>query len=482
MSLTQQVFTGLKWTAITRFSTQILNWVVTLIVIRLLTPADYGLLAIATGVVAVLTMLNEMGLESALVQRKELEADLPAKVFGFVIGTNLFFFTFLMLMAPVAAGFYSDPLLTDIIRVLALNCLLWPFMVVPRAMLVRRMDFRSQGIVMFAATTSGSLMTLALALTGHGVWSLVWGNITETVIRLVGILIVADFWCRPKFTIRGMRKVVEFGATVTVTKAIWNLQMQVDSLIIGKVLGKEPTGIYSVAKDLAWLPMRKIANIVNPVAFAGFSRAHSNGEDVNVYLVKASKLLAIVSFPVFFGLSSIAPELVAVVLGEHWLDTITPLAVLAPVVTLQMLGTALGPALAGTGRPIVNLYQRLINLVVLIACLAVGLYWGIVGVSIGVAISYCIGFFIQVAMSCRALQLAKRTYFSSIFTPFMAAVIMYFAVVAMRILIDAWGPGSITTLVMLCGVGAMTYIGTLLLLDARNVLDSISTLRSGLSS
>jgi len=481
MNITKQVFTGLKWTAITRFSTQILNWVITLIVIRLLSPADYGLLAIATGVVTMVTVMNELGLEAALIQKKELEPDLPAKIFGFVIGTNFLFFLLLFIIAPFAAAFYDDPLLTNIIRALALNCLLWPFMIVPRAMLVRRMDFRNQGVVMFIATTSGSLMTLGLALAGQGVWSLVWGNITETVVRLAGILIVTRYWCFPQFAIKGMRNVVSFGATVTVTKAIWNLQMQVDSLLIGKLLGKEPTGIYSVAKDLAWLPMRKIASTINPVAFAGYSRAHANGEDINHYVLRAAKILAIVSFPIFFGLSSVSTELVTLVLGERWLETIVPLSILAPIVALEMMGAGLAPALSGTGKPIINLYQKLITLGILIACLLIGLSWGLTGVSIGLAISYCIGFYIQVVMACHALDLAQRKYFSSILGPVIAASVMFVTVHFIRVLLAPWELGLVLDLVILCTAGALTYVLTLLVFDARSVTESIKTMRGGFS-
>lgn len=481
MSLTKQVFAGVKWVTITRLSTQLLNWAITLIVVRLLAPEDYGLLAIASGILAVLSIVNEMGLEAALVQKKQLEARLPERVFGFVLVANLLIFALVFSVAPYVASLYGEPMLALVIRVLAVNHLIFPFMVVPRAMLVRKMDFRGQGIVGFVSSTSSSLGTLTLALAGYGVWALVWGALLETIVRLIGILWIARYWCRPMFSFSGMRDVIKFGTVETLDRAVWAVQMQADALILGKMIGKEATGIYYIAKDLAWLPMRKIAAIINPVAFAGFSRAQESNVDISHLVLKATNIIAFIAFPVFFGLSCTAEEIVDLALGDRWLAVTFPLQVLSPVVALQLLTTAIVPALSGSGIPIVNLQQRLITLGFIVVGIFGGISWGINGVAVGASIAYFMGFIIQIRTSCRALNIDTKDYFYAIKFPLVSAVIMYFLVFLVRAIEADIYLHQAAEALLLVGSGALTYSAAIWILNKQQVSDVFRTLRNGFS-
>ena len=285
MSLTKQVFIGLKWSAFTRVSSQLLTWIITLMVIRILTPADYGLLAIAVGVSGVLSNINSLGMAGALVQRQELEPGLSEKVFAILIIANAVFFAVLFSLAPLAASFYGEPVLQDMVRVLALNHVLFPMLMMARVTLMRAMDFRRLGIVMLVASVASGLLTLGLAYSGFGVWSLVYGNVFGTFMQLAGLLLVTRFWCRPLFNFQGTSGVLKFGLTNTADGFVESMVHQGDSLVVGRLLGKESTGIYYVAKDFSWLLVQKIGPILNPVAFAGFSRAQNDSEAVTRYVL-----------------------------------------------------------------------------------------------------------------------------------------------------------------------------------------------------
>ncbi len=480
MDIKTQVFFSLKWTIITRFSAQSLSWLITLVVIRLLTPADYGLLAIASGIVAVLAFANELGLEAALVQRSNLTPDLPRKIFGFVLWTNFVFFLVLFFVAPLASAFYGQPVLTPIVRVLSITFLLNSFMVVPRAMLSRKMDFRRQGIVNFVSTMGGSLLTLGLAVNGQGVWSLVWGTIFISVIRLIGTLYVANFWCWPQFSFKGMQELVSFGIIFTSVRAIFTLQMQGDALVIGKVLGKEPTGLYSVAKELAWLPMIKMASIINPIAFSGFSRTQTDQGNIAHYVLRASQMIAMIAFPLCLGISSVANEMVIVILGENWLGVIIPLTVLSPIVALQLLGTALGPAVSGTGKPIVDLYQRILTLLFIVLGIFGGISHGIEGASLGVAIGYFFGFCFETFLSCRTLNIRLISYYLALLPSFTAAVAMYLIVATCRFVLEKYQFSTIILLILLSCVGAISYLYALWKIDQASVRQNYTAIKAGL--
>ena len=228
----------------------------------------------------------------------------------------------------------------------------------------------------------GGLVTLGLAIIGYGVWSLVIGNFGMAVVRVVMLNLMVRYWCPPKFSMTGIRELVKFASFVTMDRILWYFYSIADVIIIGKVLGNELLGVYSVAKDLARLPMRKVPVILNEVGFAAFSRIQNDKALVSANLKKAARLLGFVAFPVFFGISSVAPELVDVLLGEKWALVLVPLQLLSLVLPLQMLGIVITPALLGIGRPDIGLGNVAIGCIIMPVSFLIGIQWGLVGVSV----------------------------------------------------------------------------------------------------
>ncbi len=481
MSLTKQLFVGLKWSALTRFGAQILNWVITLLVIRILTPADYGLLAIAAGLAGVLSAINAIGMSGALIQRKNLQPELEKNIFATVILSNAFFFVLLLSLAPLMAEIYDEPALETIIQVLALNHVMYPMYIMMRVKLIRQMDFRRLGIVMFIGTAAGGFLSLGLAYNGFGVWALVYCNIAATFVQLIGFLYVTRYWILPDFNFKGMGDAVRFGLFDTLDEFVESMVLQGDSLIVGKLLDKDPTGVFFVAKDFAWMPMRKIAGIVNPLAFAGFSRAQSNPDDVVRYVVKSANMIAMVAFPLFLGIASVSPELVAVVLGENWLAAIEPMAILAPLGALQMLGLSLDPAVRGVGKPKFNLYFRIINLALVATGIVIGAKWGLIGVAYGVGSAFALSFFIQLAISSRVLNLSVLSYLNSIWKPFLASVAMFLFVVFSRTWLEPLDLHQFPMLLLLTGAGVISYVGVMGVIDYRGIVQAVKSLKNGMS-
>ena len=161
-----------------RLFSQSFTWAVTLVVVRLLTPADYGLLAMAMIFVGFLSRLAELGLGSAVVQRAEVDTPLLRKAFGLILLVHASLFLLLFISAPLISAFMGEPRLVSLVRVLSALFLISAFQVVPEALLQRRLEFRRQSLNDFRSVIVGSLAVLAAALAGWGVWSLVLGSFT----------------------------------------------------------------------------------------------------------------------------------------------------------------------------------------------------------------------------------------------------------------------------------------------------------------
>ena len=188
MSLRDKVVRGLYWTGGTRLLGQAVTWLITIVVIRLLTPDDYGLLALAAVFVGFLFVLAEAGLGAALVQAPQLDDTKLRAIFAAVILVNSIFTAALIVAAPLIASFFSDSRLASVLQVLSAQLLLSIFAVIPTAILTRSLDFRRLSLIGLIASICGSLCTLALALSGYGVWSLVAGSLVTSTLNTAGLI------------------------------------------------------------------------------------------------------------------------------------------------------------------------------------------------------------------------------------------------------------------------------------------------------
>ena len=453
----EKVVTGFRWMAIGRFSGQIFAWFVTIYVIRILTPEDYGLMAMAMVVIGFLALFDELGMGAAIIQQDEVTDRQISQVFGVVILINLSAFALLVLTAPFIADFFDEQRLIEITWVLALQFPMLAVQIIPDAMIRRRMQFGRKSLCNFVAMIAGSIATLVLALMGHGVWALVMGNVVTIAVRTVGFMIVARYFCWPSFDFTGLGRIVSFGAKVTAERTLWFIYSQADIFLVGRILGKELLGYYSVAIHLASLPMTKLGAIVNEVSFAGFSRIQSDDSEVSRHFLKATLAICTFSFPVFFGIAATAPEIVATILGETWAPTALLLQILSLIIPFRMLDLVIPTALFGTGRADVSLANGAIAAVIMPISFAIGIQWGLVGVCVAWVVGYLIYFAIALARSLPKLGVRFTDYLRTTVGIAMIATVMLIAVSAARMALpQAWGQGPLA-LIALISVGVATF-------------------------
>lgn len=456
MNVRKKVIRALFWTAGTRLAGQIMTWAITIVVIRLLTPQDYGLLAMATVFVGFLVLLSEVGLGAALVQTPEVDDFTLRSIFGAVIVVGVALFVLLVVAAPVIASFFSETRLTWMIRALALQLLIGAFAAIPSALLARTLEFKALSLIHIAGGVCGGLTTLGLAFAGYGVWALVIGNLLMQLLRTIGYQCVVPYLKRPVFSLRGLRGLIRFGGQHTAAGVLWFMYAQADVLIAGKLLGKEVLGYYSVAMHLASLPVHKVSTTISQVAFPAFSRIQDDRNAVANYVLQGCRLLALVGFPVFFGMVSIAPELVHVLLGPQWSTAALPLQLLAIIMPLRLIDNFVPTAVQGIGRADVSLKNLVWACLIMPPALIVGANWGLLGICFAWVAVFPILFFINLARSLRVLEIQMRALIREVSFPLVMSASMCAVVVTAKPLI-AYRQGEIFVLLILVALGVVTY-------------------------
>lgn len=478
MSLRREVLTGLRWLAASRFLAQLATWVMTILIVRLLQPSDYGLMALAALCLSFVALLNEVGLGAALIQAREVSDDLVDRTFTLIFAINVLLATLFVVVAPLFARFFEEPGLIPIVQVLALQFLFTSWIVIPQSLLERRLDLKRKSILDLVVNVSGGLLTLLLAHLGLGVWALVLGSTATVAGRAIGLSVIAPR--RPRFarSLHGTLGLLKFGGTVSLSQLFYFIYSQADTVIGGKLLGKEPLGAYAIAMEIASMPMQKVSSVLNQVALPAFSRIQDEVHRAGRYLVKTTGLISLVGFPVFFGISAIAPELVRGLLGAKWETSIVPLQIASLVVPLRMIGVSVSPALQGVGRAEVATGNVALAAVILPVAFFVGAFHGgIVGMSLAWVLAYPVVFVAILYRSMPVLGLRPADLLGSMWRPALGSALMYAAVSAARAWALPGGWSQITHLVVLIAAGAIVYSTYAWTVDRATLVEFVRTAR-----
>lgn len=479
MDIRSKVMSALRWSAAARFLGQAVSWGITIMVIRLLSPGDYGLMAMAMVLVSFLVLLNTLGLDAVLVQDKAIDEQMTRQIFGVVIVVNILFFALLFFGAGTVAIFYGDPALKLIVQVLSVQFLLLIFETLPQSQLEREIEFAHRSIVDFATLVIGSLTTLVLALAGYGVWALIWGTLATNATRMIGLNLIMRNLVWPSFSLRGMRKHVAFGSFVTTDRGLWFLFSESDKFIGGKLLGNQLLGYYAVASQLASLPIHKISGLLNSVAFPAFSHAHANtnAETLQGYLLKATRILGIASFPVFFGISCTAEPVIACLLGEKWLPAAPVLQLLGLVMPFRLMSNIFPPLLWGVGNPATSASNFLIAAILMPLAFYAGSRWGVIGLAYAWLCMYPVVFLITAFRTCKIVGVDIVNYLLQMLRPVAAGMIMYATVYFLGGFVFG-SVGEWLYLLQLVAIGALAYGAAMLIIDRKGLRETLSLIRS----
>lgn len=470
-----EVIRALKWTVIGRFSTQIVSWVITILLIRLLMPGDYGLMAMATVFSGLFALVAEIGLGSSLVQSTDVSERQMRQVFAIVLLSNFAIFVVLVVgVAPLAALFFREPRLETIIQVVALQFVPAAFAVIPGAMLHREMLYAGRSAVEFVSSLCGSVLTLGLAYKGYGAWSLAWGGVLAATLRATGYVWLKPYNDLPLFDFKGCGQIVRFGRDVAANQLLFHFYSQADSLIVGKLLGRHDLGLYSVSMDLASLPASRLASILNQVAFPAMSKVKRDGGDVSPYVLKSIRGISLLSFPVMWGISSVSPEIIEGVLGNRWEAATMPLCLLSLIMPFRVLGPIIHAALQSVGRADISFRNTCFAAVVMCLAFVFGCQFGLVGLAWSWVVAFPAVFFANVARSCPYIDLRFKEVAAALSRPALVSGIMYAVVAMVRQLINLDPLSALSVLVV---IGGATYIAGSLCFNRCGVSEAINLIR-----
>lgn len=458
----QAVVSGTRWVALGQFSTQVTRLAVSIVLARLLEPADFGLLAAAMVVVMFLDLFKDLGTGMAVIQRPVVTDGLLSAVFVVNLAIGVVLAGALAVASPLFAALLDEPRSVDVLRAMAPAVLLSSCGHVHQALLRRQMAFARIARISVGATIVGGGLSIVLAAAGGGVWALVAGTVAVSAISTV-----LTWWSSgwrpgrdPDW--RAFREVAGFGVNVSAADFLEFLVFHADKVVVARYVGERGLGFYSFAQRLLMYPVMSFTNVVTEVLFPALARHQDDDAKVVEAYLRASAAVALVTVPAMVGAAIIARPLVLTTLGPKWEPVVPLVWILAPVGALESVRLTCRTLFVVKGRADLLLRWSLVSTGAVMAGYLVGVQWGLTGIAGAYAAVVAALTYPEFALALRLVGLRVRSLVGALRTCLLATAVMAAAVAVVRVATERAGAAPWLVVAATVGTGAAVYGGTIL--------------------
>jgi len=441
--LGKKVFKSLTWVGSANLLSQILSWAITIVIVRHLSPVDFGLMAMAVVFWGFLSMIGDFGLFASIVQSKEVSSEQLREIFGFIIVLNILFSGTTYFAARMISSYFLEPRLTAILRTLCVVFLFIPFYVIPQSMLLRGLNFQKISVIDVFCGLCSVGTSLYFALNGYGVWSLVYGTLVQFFLRVVCFNAVSREYYKPLFRVEKIKGMLSFSSFFTGSTMLRYLFFRSDIIVGGKFIGTDALGLYSIANQLAFTPVEKMSNIIPVVAFPAFSKMQLDIKAYSANFLKGLKLLNLIFIPSYIIIFVLAEDIVNVLLGPKWVEIILPIRILCLIMPLRAFEILFIPAMNGLGRSNITMMTSGFSLIVMVCAFLVGLNWGYIGLCWAWVVGFPVIYMILMRVCVKNLPVSAVAIAHTYKTPLLSS----FGILIIGILLMNGSPHTMNPLI-----------------------------------
>jgi PST family polysaccharide transporter/lipopolysaccharide exporter len=476
--LDRKLVRGSAWLALSFGGGQIVTFGVTALLAHLLLPADFGLVAIAGIFIVALATLQDSGLSFAVIQRRtDLERS-AATAHAFFLISAIVMSIGTIVAAPLVAHLFSEPRLTEVLRVLTLVLIARGASGAAATLIERELNYGGRARGELAGTLVQAAVAVPMAATGYGVWSLVAGQIAGQVVQSVIFIGIAPF--RPSLRLadwKMLRELSRFGRHVTTGNVITLIDANVDTVIVARLLGAADVAFYNVAYRLCNLPATGIGYILGRVMFPAYATIQEDKEAFKEAFLSNVRRIALVSLPVGVGMFIAARPLVVGVFGERWEPSVTPLRILAFYGLTRAFAGTTGPVFQAAGRPhIISIISGLYTVVFIASLLALVPPFGIVGAATALTATAAVPLLLSFWSVLKILELPLRELLHNLRRPALCTVPL--AVTMLALLLATPSLREIVQLLLLLVAGIAVYAASLATVGRHEVRTIAAAFRS----
>jgi PST family polysaccharide transporter len=467
------------WTAAAKWTVQIFTWLTSIVVARLLSPDDYGLVGMAGVFLGVIRIFSEFGLGVTVVTLRDLSEETISQLnaVALIIGVAACGITVLA-ARPLAAFFESDRLVL-VLAALSVGFVISSLRIVPAALLQRDLRFKRLATVEAISATVLSVAMISFAMWGFGYWTLVVGNLLSITFSSVAILLqrrVAFSLPRP----RALTSSLQLSRHQLIGSLFWYSYTNADFLIAGKILGERTLGLYSMAWSLSKSIPERITGLIIGVTPAYFSAVQDNLPELRRYFLKITEAIAIITFPALVGLALTADLLETVLLGPRWAGIAAPLRLLALYAALSSVTPLFSRVLTARRHTRFLMWNGFYVTLILCTGFWVGSRWGILGIAAAWLILDPPIQFVVLLKTCRVIDLPIAQYVKALWPALSMTGLMSLVLLLVLPLVESQSPPLRVVIAVVSGMLAYATAG--FVLHRSRLLGMFRIMRGGFQS
>lgn len=449
---------GVAWSAIERFSIQGSQFIVSLIVARMLLPEDYGVIAMMSIFIAISTSLIDSGMAQALIQRKERTERDQTTALIFNIAVALLIYCVIYACAPLIARFYNVAQLTEVARIYSLVLIVNSMSVVQQALIAIDLDFKRQAAASLSGVIIGGVVAIFMAWRGQGVWALVVQQIICSVVTTSLLWVMSPWRPTGSFSMESLRTLSRFGSKIMLSGLLHTLYTNLYTVIIGRHFAPSSLGLYNRATTISALPSSNISTIVDRALYPILCREQSDIEAASRSLLQHLRMVCFGVFPVMVGFSLFATPLVELLLGERWVAVAPLLQAVAIANMFDPIMKFMGSMIRSQGRSADFLRAEALKKICGITILILTLPYGVEVMCWGLALYALCDMAIVILFSRKIdRSLGFRNIIKELLPTALITVAMALGLYAISGHISEFS--CITQLLIAGTVGAVIYIG-----------------------
>lgn len=455
--LKQKAVSGIVWTALQKYSTILIQFISGIILARLLTPYDYGCIGMLTIFMVLAQTFIDGGFGSALIQKKRpTEADYSS-IFWWNMGMAVVMYAILFLCAPSIARFYKIPLLSDVLRVQGLILFIYAFNIIQQNQLRKKLNFKLISIVTIITSIMALSVTIWMAYSGFGVWSLVAQYMITAAIPAVVFWFTVKWRPQFVFSVSSFRELFSFGFYMFLSNIINEFSQQIQGLLIGKVYNPVTLGYYSKAKTTERLASTSISQVMMQVTYPLYAEVQENKAMLGNMIKRITTILAYISFPMMFILILCAKPLFVILYSDRWVQSVPYFQILCIAGLALCIQSVNTQSIAAIGKSRVMFNWTLIKRGVGLICSVGGLFlFGMPGLLCGAIINTWFAYFVNIGLVSKYIGYKWWMQLKHL-APIMCASVIAFAVgygASLLFALPLYADGIIRCLVYL-----VVYIG-----------------------
>jgi O-antigen/teichoic acid export membrane protein len=434
--LREKAVKGMFWSFSDSMATQLIQFIVGLVLARLLSPEEFGLIGMITVFIAVTQSLVDSGFGQALIRKKEATDSDFSTVFYFNFLAGVILFLVFYFSAPAIARFYEQPELTDLARVLGIIILINSASIIQRTILIRKVSFRKLMKVNFTAAVISGAIAVVMALNGFGVWSLVWRSITGSAVQAI-MLWSANRW-KPGLTFNreSLRSLFSFGSKLLLSGLIDTIYRNIYLLIIGKFFSAAELGYFTRADQFSRLASQNLTGTVQRVSYPVLSQVQEDDERLKAGYKKLIITTMFITFFVMLGMVAVAKPMIVTLIGDKWLPSVEFLQLICLGAMLFPLHALNLNILNVKGRSDIFLKLEVVKKLLAVPVIIAGIFLGIRAMLIGMVVLSFVAYFLNGHYSGRLIRFPVSEQIGDIMPSFLAALSVSSVVFSLTLLLN----------------------------------------------